>query len=87
MRSWGFVCVGVLAVGCSNDVDPRVIPGGGVGDGEIDGELNVYVIDSYTDEPIANATVEVGGTERETDENGLVVFDGVEGRQQVAVKA
>ena len=86
MRSWGFVCVGVLAVGCSNDVDPRVIPGGGVGDGEIDGELNVYVIDNQTDAPIANATVEVGGTEKDTDEHGLVVFENVEGRQQVAVK-
>lgn len=87
MRSWGFVCMGVLAFGCSNDVDPRVIAGGGIGDGEIDGELNVYVIDTQTDEPIANATVEVGGTEKETDEHGLVVFEDVEGRQDVAVKA
>lgn len=87
MRSWGFVCIGVLAVGCSNDVDPRVIPGGGIGDGEIDGELNVYVIDTQTDAAIANATVEVGGTEKETDEHGLVVFEDVEGRQDIAVKA
>jgi hypothetical protein len=86
MRSWGFVCVGVLAVGCSNDVDPRVIPGGGVGDGEIDGELNVHIIDEETDAPIANATVEVGGTEKETDEDGLAVFSDVEGRQTIAVK-
>ncbi|MFN0250019.1 MAG: hypothetical protein ACKV2T_24260, partial [Kofleriaceae bacterium] len=86
MRSWGFVCVGVLAVGCSNDVDPRVIPGGGVGDGEIDGELNVHIIDEETDAPIANATVEVGGTEKETDEDGLAVFADVEGRQTIAVK-
>lgn len=87
MRSWGFVCMGVLAVGCSNDVDPRVIPGGGVGDGEIDGEINVHIIDTQTDEPIANATVEVGGTEKDTDENGLVVFEDVEGKQQIAVNA
>ena len=78
--------MGVLAVGCSNDVDPRVIAGGGVGDGEIDGELNVHIIDGQTDEPIANATVEVGGTEKDTDERGLVVFEDVEGRQQIAVK-
>jgi hypothetical protein len=69
-----------------NDVDPRVIPGGGVGDGEIDGEINVHVIDD-NDNPIAGATVNVGGTEQETDENGLAVFGGVSGRQNVAVLA
>lgn len=74
-------------VACSNDVDPRVIPGGGVGDGEIDGEVNVYVIDESTDEPISGATVEVAGDEQTTDAEGLVVFADVEGEQTIAVKA
>jgi hypothetical protein len=45
-----FVGLAILSLGfvfaCSNDVDPRVISGGGVGDGAIDGRLNVYVIDT-----------------------------------------
>jgi hypothetical protein len=76
-----------MLVACGgNDVDPRVIPGGGIGDGAIDGEVNVHIIDDQ-DNPIANATVSVGGEEKDTDENGLVVFDGVEGRQTIAVLA
>ena len=71
---------------CSNDVDPRVIPGGGVGDGEIDGEVNVHVIDD-SDDPIAGATVEVNGKQETTDSKGLAVFSGVEGAQTIAVKA
>ena len=76
-----------VAVGCSNDVDPRVIPGGGVGDGDIDGELNVHVIDSQTDEPVAGATIAVGETEKKTDSKGLAVFPDVEGAQTIAVLA
>jgi hypothetical protein len=72
---------------CSNDVMPRVIAGGGVGDGAIDGELNVYVIDNETDAPIADATVEVGKVSDTTDSNGLVVFQDVSGKQTVTVKA
>lgn len=64
-----------------------MIPGGGVGDGEIDGEVNVYVIDVSTDEPISGATVEVGGEQQTTDADGLVVFSNVEGEQTIAVKA
>jgi len=73
-------------VGCSNDVDPRLIAGGGVGDGEIDGVLNVHVIDTATDAPVGNATVRVGDTEKTTNEKGLVTFEDVEGKQTIAVK-
>lgn len=72
---------------CSNDVDPRVIPGGGVGDGDIDGEVNVYVIDASTELPIASATVEVAGEQLTTDATGLAVFKDVDGPQTIAVKA
>jgi hypothetical protein len=77
----------LIAAGCGNDVDPRVIPGGGVGDGEIDGEVNVHVIDSQTNEPIVGATVAIGETEKKTDAKGLVVFADVEGAQTIAVLA
>ncbi len=77
----------LVAVGCNNDVDPRVIPGGGVGDGEIDGEVNVHVIDSQTKEPVAGATVAIGESEKKTDAKGLVVFADVEGAQTIAVLA
>jgi hypothetical protein len=78
----------ILALaGCSNDVDPRVISGGGIGDGEIDGEVNVYVIDAASEAGIAGATVEVGGTQQTTDATGLVTFKDVDGPQTIAVKA
>ena len=67
--------------------DPRVIPGGGVGDGEIDGTVNVYVIDEDTDAPIAGAMVDVGGAQLATDADGLAVFEDVEGPQVIAAKA
>lgn len=79
--------VGLIGTGCSNDVDPRVIPGGGVGDGEIDGEVNVAVIDARTDAPIIGATVEVGGTQKTTNTKGFATFSDVEGAQDIAVKA
>jgi hypothetical protein len=63
-----------------------VIPGGGVGDGDIDGEINVHIIDG-DDEPIEGATVEIGDSQKTTDEDGLVVFSDVEGAQTIAVKA
>jgi len=77
----------VALVACSNDVDPRVIAGGGVGDGEIDGEVNVFVIDGSTDVPITNATVEVGAKQLMTDATGLAVFKDVDGPQTITVKA
>lgn len=85
MRSLVICCV--LAACGGNDVDPRIIPGGGVGSGEIDGEINVHVIDSDTRAPIANATVAVGSKEDTTDETGLVVVSDIDGRQTVSVKA
>ncbi len=79
--------------GGKNDVDPRVVPGGGVGDGAINGELNVYVIDEITDEPVAGATVSVGEPGAEplegvTDSTGLFTFDGdLEGPQTITAVA
>ncbi len=89
MRLFLTVALGAagLALGCSNDVDPRVIAGGGVGDGDIDGEVNVYVVNSRTDEPIAGAKVAIGETEKTSDAKGLVVFSDVEGAQTIAALA
>jgi len=81
-----FAALALVVVGCSNDVDPRVIAGGGVGDGEIDGEINVAVIDNDTDAPIAGATVDVKGNQKTTDAKGFVTFTDVEGAQNVTVK-
>jgi hypothetical protein len=39
--------------------DPRLIAGGGAGDGAIKGVLHVYVIDGLTSAPIVGATVQV----------------------------
>lgn len=86
MRLASFTLV-VGLVGCSNDVDPRVINGGGVSDGEIDGEINVAIIDAQTDAPIVGATVEIDGTQKTTDTKGFVTFEDVEGAQDIAVKA
>src|SRR5688572_7533928 len=86
MRSTFFLLVVFAACGGGNDVDPRVIPGGGIGDGEIDGEVNVHVIDD-DDNPVDGATVRVGGTEAETDPDGLAVFGDVSGPQTITVVA
>jgi hypothetical protein len=77
----------VACGGGGNDVDPRVIPGGGVGDGAIDGEVNIHVIDADTDLPIAGAMVGVAEIEAAVDATGLVIVEDVEGAQNVAVKA
>jgi hypothetical protein len=90
MRSTPLLACLVLAclvlAACSNNAEPRLIAGGGIGDGEIDGRLNVHVIDG-ADAPIANATVRVGDTEATTDERGLVTFEDLEGPQTISVKA
>ena len=45
-----------------------MIAGGGVGDDEIDGEINVAVIDYGTETPITTgATVDVGGKQKMTE--------------------
>jgi len=99
MRFLSSIVLLVLATaGCGDDsgggeVDapgpagPRVIPGGGIGDGPIDGVAYVYVIDDATRAPIAGATVRVGTLEGTTDAAGLFTADGVSGPQTVAVKA
>jgi len=66
---------------------PRVIPGGGIGDGPIDGVANVYVIDDASRMPISGATVRVGTVEGTTDATGLFAAEGVTGPQTVIVKA
>ncbi len=85
-----------LAAACGddgNDVDPELIPGGGVADPGIDGEVNVFVIDEVTGDPIAGAAVDVGATadlvdvEGETDADGLFVATGVSGPQSITVVA
>jgi hypothetical protein len=76
----------VLMAACGGDPDPRVIPGGGIGDGPIDGALYVFVIDD-DDVPIANATVAVGGVERTTDAEGFAEFGDVSGPQTIATVA
>ena len=70
-----------------NRPDPRVIAGGGIGDGPIDGVVNLYVIDDATRAPIAGATVRVGTLDGTTDATGLFVAEGVVGPQTIAVKA
>ena len=78
-----------------NDVDPVVIPGGGVGSGAIRGELNVHVVYVEGDQPIAGADVRVGEPDDPepltdvTDSNGLVVFsdNGLNEPQTITVTA
>lgn len=81
----------VLAVaacgGGGNDVDPTLLPGGGVADPGIDGEVNVYVIVEATGAPLAGATVVVGAARGETDATGLFVATGVTGPQTITVIA
>jgi hypothetical protein len=73
--------VGVACGGVSGPPMPRLIPGGGVGDGPINGSLFVHVIDDDTRGPVANATVRVGAAsdpnpcEEITSSTGLVTFD------------
>lgn len=74
--------VAAIGLGCGgpNDAEPRLIPSGGVGDGAIDGRINVYVIDAATDEPIAGADVRIGEPdetpiEGSTDSAGLFTID------------
>lgn len=79
--------------GGGDDVDapgpagPRVIPGGGIGDGPIDGVAYVYVIDDATRQPISGATVRVGTLDGTTDADGLFTADGLTGPQTITVKA
>jgi hypothetical protein len=64
--------------GGSNNVPPRLIEGGGLSDGEIDGKVNIYVIDGDTDDntAIVGAQIYIGEAGEEaiegvTDDEGL----------------
>jgi hypothetical protein len=70
-----------------NHPPPRVIAGGGIGDGAIDGVVNLYVIDDKTRLPVANATVRIGTIDGITDTAGLFVAKDVTGPQTVIAKA
>lgn len=71
----------------ANRPEPRVIAGGGIGDGPIEGVANLYVIDDHTRLPISGAEVQVGSVTGITDATGLFVAEGVEGPQTVTAKA
>src|SRR5262245_36152906 len=91
-----FACV---IAGCGNDAGkspdtstgnhptPRIIAGGGIGDGAIDGVVNLYVLDDATHAALAGATVRVGTLDGTTDATGLFVAEGVVGAQTVFAKA
>jgi hypothetical protein len=66
--------------GARNLAEPRLIAGGGIGDGAIDGRVNLHVIDSDTDAPIAGAEVQIGEPGETpktgvTDSSGLFSLD------------
>lgn len=87
----GYLLTATILTACGDDgsskVPPRVIEGGGISDGPIDGVANIYVIDDKTRDPIAGATVKVGTVEGTTDATGLFVIEGVKGPQTIVVKA
>jgi len=67
--------------GISGPPVPRMIPGGGVGDGKISGYMNVFVIDDETDAVVSSAAVRVGESaattacDQLTDSTGIASFD------------
>jgi hypothetical protein len=70
-----------------NHPPPRIIAGGGIGDGPIDGVVNLHVIDDATRAPIPGASVRVGAIDGTTDADGLFIARDVFGPQTVSVKA
>ncbi|HMF39699.1 MAG TPA: hypothetical protein VKQ32_03335 [Polyangia bacterium] len=79
-----FTWLAAAAIGCggvSSPPGPRLIDGGGVGDGKISGALHVYVIDNETHAVISSASVRVGASSDPaactllTDSTGLADFD------------
>jgi hypothetical protein len=63
-----------------NDPSPVVVTGGGIGSGALAGYLNVYVVDTDTNAPIAGASVVVSGSPASpctalADSTGLVAFN------------
>jgi len=97
----GFTWLAAAAIGCggvSSPPPPRLIQGGGVGDGKISGTLHVYVIDNETHAVISSASVRVGASSDPaactvlTDSTGLADFDskvcpGLKGPVTVTVSA
>jgi len=75
-----------LVAACSNSPDARLIAGGGIGDGDIDGTLHVFVIDHDAETPVSGAMVQVGTKTATTDSKGLVSFE-VSGAQTITVSA
>ena len=84
MKTLGFtICIALVAAACGDDknmADPRLIAGGGVGDGSIAGRVNVYTIDGDTDDPVGSAEIFIGepgdeSLEATTDSSGLVTVD------------
>jgi hypothetical protein len=69
--------------------EPMLSPGGGITGGAIAGRVNVFVIDARSEQPVAGATVGIGGVEGVTDATGLFVAlnPGLAGPQTVLVTA
>lgn len=77
----------VLVSACGGGgTDPRLIAGGGIADGDIDGKVFVHIIDDSNDAPLANAGVQIGSQMEITDSKGFVEFGDVDGPQTIAVK-
>ena len=70
-----------------NDVPPRLIEGGGIGDAPLGQVLNVYAIDSVTRAPIEGAAISIGAIAGVTDRDGLFVARGeaLDGKAMIAV--
>lgn len=84
MKTLGIsICIALLAAACGHDknmAEPRLIAGGGVGDGSINGRVNIYTIDGDTGDPIGSAEIFIGEPgedplEAMTDSSGLATVD------------
>ena len=89
LRTTTLAICGALAIAaCSSDpVDPRLIPGGGIGDGPIDGVCHVHLIDETSGAPVVGAAVAVGDITGTTDTAGLFTAEDVDGPQTVVAQA
>src|SRR5688500_129245 len=80
----GVTVLTVVTISCggvSGPAMPRLIPGGGIGDGAINGQLYVHVIDEDTRAVVGSAPVRVGESadptpcEVTTDTTGVATFE------------
>ena len=80
----GVTVLTVVSISCggvSGPAMPRLIPGGGIGDGAINGHLYVHVTDDDTRAVVGSATVRIGASadptpcEVTTDSTGLATFE------------